>query len=530
MDIDIPLLDDSVVQLPSDIRQDIAEEGKSNLFVFARICGFYDLTERCHGPVCVFWDHNAKRFKLILMPRDHLKTSLITIAGDLQLVVQNPEHRILILNETATNAAHMMRGIRQIAEGNRVFRSLYPHIVPRDVRSVRWNDSELDFARQGHYPEPTITAMGITSAVVSRHYTHITVDDVVSEEAVKSELVMQDTLNRMSGFLNLLVNPSKDTITWVGTRWALHDPYSHVMKTYGDRLGRLIRAVIEEDEIIWPERFTPDDLALMRADMGEYKFSCLMMNNPRNEDVQDLNISDLRSWGWVPGRQGERLSLFDADGQTVLDTWDIDDLAITVAVDLAPAETINSDRNAVSCVGVSPKRQVVVLDAFARRCTPDVVMEHLFDLKQRFAPRAFGIEDINYQKALKWILRTKAQERGLYLNIVPVKPGGRGKPHVRGLQPIMAAHRLFIDPSMHLLRNEMSEFPLGKHDDCVDALALQLQLMRGVMSPEARERNAQRRTAAIRRILGPRIDEDKVDADLFEPRKHTYVTREYVIK
>lgn len=532
IDQDLPHLDDSIIQLPKDVREDLAYEAMGNLFVFAQVCGFHDLHIGCHGPVCVFHDHNPKKFKLILMPRDCLKTSLIGIAGNLKRVAANSESRILIINETAGNAAHMMRGIRQIVEGNRVFRSLFSSMIPQDTKRIRWNDSELDFPRQGHYPEPTITAMGIDSAVTSRHYTHINPDDLISQEAIKSPLVMNNVIQRMSGFLNLLVDESS-TITWVGTRWALFDVYVRIQQVYGTQLALLIRSIIEDGEIIWPynpvthKGFTPERLALLRAEMGEYLYSCNMMNSPRNEELQDLNVDDLMWYRW----RGERtVELMAEDGQTVIDSWDLIDLDITTTVDLAPSETIKADRNAISTVGVSPKRQVIVLDAWAERGDPDKVIEHLFWLKERFAPRAFGIEDVGYQKALKWVVRTKAKEREVYLNVVPVKPGGRGKPHVRGLQPIMAARRMFMDPAMHLLRNEMADFPLGRNDDAVDALALQLQLLRGAMSPQERQRNEERRKDAMRKLLGPQGVEDKVDEELFEPKpRRSGLTREYTI-
>jgi hypothetical protein len=223
---DIPFLDESIVKLPSDIREDLAEQGRNSLFFFNRaVMGFHDLTESCHGPLCEFADQNEKQFKLMLMPRDHLKTSCISIGGTTQRVVKNSEARQLLANESATNAERFLRAIRQQAEGNRIFRALYSDVIPKDIRKVRWNDSELEFNREGHYPEPSIDSIGMTGAVTSRHYTHITYDDPISEEAVKSEKVMKDTINRMSSALSLLADPGKDTIWLVGTRWALWDVY-----------------------------------------------------------------------------------------------------------------------------------------------------------------------------------------------------------------------------------------------------------------------------------------------------------------
>ncbi len=500
---DIPHLDDTIVKLPSDIREDLAERGKRDLMFFDKgILGFKDMTVNCHGPMCVFADQNPKQFKLFLVPRDHLKTTTFTIGGTMQRVVRDPESRNLIANESATNAERMLRAIRQQAEGNRVFRALYSDIIPKDIRKVRWNDSELDFNREGHYPEPSIDSIGMTGAVTSRHYTHITYDDPISEEAVKSEKVMQDTINRMSTALDLLTDPSMDTVWLVGTRWALHDVYSVWMNIFGESLGRFIRSAIEDGEPIWPERFTLEALAIKRQIHGEYKFSCLMMNNPRNEELQDLNINDLRFWHWADDETV--VVLMNGKGEE-LRRVPLSKLDVTVAVDLAPAEKITSDRNALTTVGITPWNEVIILDVWAKRCTPLAVIERLFELKQRFAPRAIGIEDVAYQKAFKYFLKQECERRGVYMNIVPLKATGKKEVRIRGLQPILATGRIYAHPTQHLLRNEMADFPLGEHDDTVDSLAMHLQMFRGQMSPERWDKYKKAESDLIRRLRRPKI-------------------------
>lgn len=483
MATDIPHLDNSIVQLPSDMREALADRGRRDLYFFNKaVLGHHDLTESCHGPYCAFADLNVKQFKLFLAPRDHLKSSALTIAGTMQKITCNAENRILLGNESGTNASRFLRSIRQHAEGNRVFRALYSDIIPKDTRKVRWNDSELDFNRQGHYPEPTIDSIGMTGAFTSRHYTHITWDDPISEEAVKSELVMKDAMNRMSGSLALLTDPSKDTIWLIGTRWALFDVYSKWMGDFGDKLGIIARGAIEYGQPIWPERFSLETLALKRKMMGEYKFSCLMMNNPRNSEIQDLNVDFIQDWRWADDE--EHLLLYDKDGQVVRKVA-FGELDITCTVDPAPAEKISDDRNAVTVVGVTPWNEAIVLEAWASRCTPIQLIEKLFSVKNRWRPRVFGIEGVAYQKVLKYFLKQEADRRGTYFNIRELKPGKQSKEYrIRGLQPVMASGRLFLLPTMHELKNEMSSFPLGEHDDLVDSLSMHLQLFRGQMSPE----------------------------------------------
>jgi predicted phage terminase large subunit-like protein len=302
---------------------------------------------------------------------------------------------------------------------------------------------------------------------------------------------MKDAIERTKGATALLTKPDHDTIDWIGTRWALHDIYSWLQGAYGDSLGLLQLPVIDSDgKMLFPELISPETLALKRQIMGPYRFSCLMMNNPRNVEVQDLNTHDLCYWEWVNGNPDtDVVILYGRDG-TEIDTWHIDQLDITTTVDLAPAETLNADRNAVVTVGVSPKGQAVVLDAWGSRCKAFDVVQKLFDLQRRYQPRLFGVENVAYQAAFKHFVEQKGLDEGVYLRVVPVKAPGGKKSHVRGIQPVMAVGRLFVHAQQHLLINEMNDYPLGEHDDVVDALALQLQVWTGVLSPASRKASA----------------------------------------
>lgn len=496
---DLPNQDPEIQKIDGDTLSDIAMSVSASTFSFAQFIGFKDLTESCHGPLCVFLDDNPKQFKMMLMPRDHYKSSVVTISGNLRLAVRDTNHRILIANESATNAERFLRSIREICESHRAFRTIFSHVIPKDTRKVRWNDKELQFNRTSTQPEPTFDTIGMTGAFTSRHYTHMCFDDLISEEAVKSPKVMQDTINRMSAILALLEKPKIHTFWVVGTRWALHDIYSHTLKMYGDTMALFARGAIEDGQPIFPELMSLELLALKRKIQGEYKFSCLMMNNPRNEELQDLNVDKIRYWRWVDHDQ-THVELLKPDG-TVHRRIAVDELDITVTVDLAPAEKMTSDRNSVTTVGITPWDEVVILDQWARRCSPLDVIEHLFWLEKRFHPNRYGIEGVAYQKAFKYFLRQEAERRGLWLSIVELKAIGKKELRIKGLQPLLALERIYAHPSHQMLISEMSDFPLGEHDDNVDSLSMQLQMWPGRLSPEALEKIETTRDQIVKRML-----------------------------
>lgn len=489
-DQDIPNIDKDISLLPADIRQDLAESGRRNLYFFAKgVLGFRDMSESCHKPFCEFLDHNPSRFKLILMPRGHFKTSVATISRVMQKVVTNPNRRILLANETSTNAERFLSAIRQQAESNKVFRALYSDVIPKDFRKVpAWNNKELYFVRDWRGPEPTVDTIGMTGTMTSRHFTDITVDDPISEEAAKSPSVMQDVITRVDKMFSLMVKPEEDLFELTGTRWALHDVYSYFLGKLGHRFAVFARGAIKDGQPIFPELITLDTLADIRSTIGEYMFSCLYMNNPRDVANQDFNVDDLKFWRWSADE--EHVVLYARDG-TIEEIVPTSLLDVTTSVDLAVSETITSDRNAIVTVGTTPQGKAIVLEAWAKRCTPLEVIEHLLWLKKRYHPRQFGIEGVAYQKAFKYFLKAECERRQEYMTIVELKaiPSRRGTGNntkamrIRGLQPVAATGRLYVLPTQHDLRSEMADFPLGEHDDVLDALAHQLTMWQGVLNP-----------------------------------------------
>ena len=517
MDKDIPYIDEDLARVPEDIRRDLAEQGRNDLYFFAKgILGYKDMTMKCHGPTCAFLDNNPAQFKLLLKPRGHYKTSVATIARPLQKVCRNPEVRLLIANETATNAERFLSAIKQHCEGNKRFRALYSSVIPTDVKKVRWSSKELEFVRQGAYPEPTIDTVGMTGAWTSRHFDHMTFDDIISEEAAKSEKVMFDVINRISKLFSLMVNPEVGTFDLVGTRWAFWDVYSYMIKWLGPKMAKLIRAAIEDGEPIFPEKFSLETLAEIRNSphMGEYMFSCQYMNNPRNPELQDFNINDLRFYRW--SSSGEDIVLYNPEGE-IRAIVPVDALDITVTVDPAAAERITSDRNGITVTGVTPEGDVIVLHAVGIRCSPVEVINHLIKLQERYSPRVFGIEAVTYQATLKYHLTAECERRGVYINVVDIPTPIIKKPaRIRGLQPIVATGHMYIDPAMHMLRNEFSEFPLGEHDDVIDSLAMHQSLWRGLMSSQRWNKYKESEARLLARIDGYGLRPDSFDEDFDE--------------
>ena len=153
----------------------------SAYFMGKVVIGFQDLDPNCHG-LMSRWIERPTTRKLGLAPRAHLKSSLWTISDTLRLICQNPNRRILLINEVELNAVHWLAKIASVVERRPLFRWLFPEVIPLPG-TTRWSATELEFERSEWFPECTIEAIGVGGASTSRHYTQIKEDDLVGPRA-----------------------------------------------------------------------------------------------------------------------------------------------------------------------------------------------------------------------------------------------------------------------------------------------------------------------------------------------------------
>src|SRR4029077_2126683 len=120
-------------EMPADrseaVRLSLRRQAQHSTDIMGKgIVGFHDLVPTIHGDMCR-WIEGPPRRKLGLGPRDHLKTSIWTIADTVRRIAHNPNIRLLIANETATNSAHFLRRIQAVFERSQLFRWLFPEVI-----------------------------------------------------------------------------------------------------------------------------------------------------------------------------------------------------------------------------------------------------------------------------------------------------------------------------------------------------------------------------------------------------------------
>lgn len=481
-------------------RQEYRKKCRESLYFLCKaVLGFRDFNSSVHLRASKFIQHQEAKRKLFMLPRSFFKSYLATIGYPIWLLIQEkdvpngfygPEERILIANATFENAAHFKGKIDSVFERNTTFQWLFPELIPDfSSKSLVWNKSESTIARPTDYPEPTLTAAGVGAALVSRHFTRIILDDLINEQHTESPELMRKAIAWYSLTESLLVETKRNEQLVIGTRWAYNDLYSHIEETEGEYdvnerplgFAKHIRSAVENDKPIFPERFDFKELSRLKQKYGEYMYSCLYMNNPRGEGINDFSGDWLRYYTF-----DDRGRIVRDDG-TVIDVNDLDRFSIC---DIATSVRKDADFSATVVFGISEFRDIFVLDAWHGKATTKNVADAFLKYATKWHCRTLYYEDSAAQRLIEYALTERIRQTGQYVRLDVVKPV-RGKvkeERIRQVSRFFQTKRVHVRHSMQALIQEYLDFPLGKHDDLLDCVGYLPQAAR-FQYPEEDERD-----------------------------------------
>jgi predicted phage terminase large subunit-like protein len=429
-----------------------------------------------HKDLCKFIQHGKTKKKLVLMPRGHLKTSLVTIGYTLQRIAKNPNIRVLLSNATGAMAQAFLGQIKRHLKYNETFIDMFGDLSDG---AEKWRDDMITFKKgKDSYKtkEANVIAYGAGGNLVSQHYDLIIHDDLHNRENIstkdqidKVKLAYVDTLD--------LLEPGGELIV-LGTRWHYDDLYGWLMdkenpgsrgfsvffqkaiknaKIVKDPTGGYI---VEDGEILWPEKYNKKHLNQLLNDKGLYEWNCQYQNNP----IDDENAVFQRSWfkEYEPTElKGRRM------------------VRIT-AIDPAISLKERADYTAIVTVGVDQFENIYILEVKRGRYSEKRLADELFNTAARHKPALIVLETVAFQKVLQHFIESEMKKRNLSLPIEEVVPesGESKEKRIRSLQPYYMRGNIYHSQhvaNIDYVEDELLRFPKGKNDDTIDALAYAVQ-------------------------------------------------------
>ena len=459
----------------------IKEKAAKSLFLLNRYvlkvekgdAGFVKLG-KFHKELCNFIQDRADKKKLVLIPRGHLKTKLVTNAYPILKMIQNPKSRTLIYSATWQTAVDIQQGIQKTIQTSEKLQEIWGDIF---ANPAEWSQDRTRLA-QNDKREPTITAAGIDNNLVGGHYDLIIMDDVVNRDNIATQEQIQKVIQRYKDSLDLL-EPNGELIV-IGTRWHDSDLYGWIMdrsnsiwQNYEVMVKKAYEGNIEGDDFIplWPDKFSREELKRRLAEEGWYHFSAQYLNNP------------------VP----EEDATFKRDSFRYYEEWDVRGRNLNKFVLIDPALTASkeSDYTAIVVIGVDEWSQIYILDIFRKKVLPNELIDLVFFVREKWQVYDIAIETNAFQKILAYSLRDDPRFKKRPFHITELRTNDRDKEQrIRGLQPMYDNAKIFHNknlPNNIYLEDELIRFPRSQHDDIIDALAYSLDVIYPAKQPSTRK-------------------------------------------
>ncbi len=144
--------------------------------------------------------------------------------------------------------------------------------------------------------------------------------------------------------------------------------------------------------------------------------------------------------------------------------------------DLAVGQQDRNDWTVGVVFGVDPENTIYIIDVLRQRIAPDDLVDLMIDTHLEHRTELDGVEKGHIQMSIGPFFETRLVERRVYdMVLTPMPTGNRDKiARARSIQGRMRQGKVLFDRNaawFDQLRQEMLDFPAGKHDDVVDAMA-----------------------------------------------------------
>ncbi len=420
---------------------EIRLRAEEDLEFFITLVAPQQVLGNCHREVCEWWTReDAKKFQLVLFPRDHGKSRLVAYRAAWTLA-KDPTLRILYISATANLAEKQLGFIKGILSSE-IFRRYWPdHIHKEEGKRARWSNSEIMLdhpdRKRENVRDPSIFTGGLTTSLTGLHCDVAILDDVVvAENALTAE-----GRDKVSSQYSLLASiEGAEAQEWVvGTRYHGSDLYQSLMEmretlydsegniTGEDEIYEIFERPVEDmgdgtGQFLWPRQQRKDgkyfgfNQQILSQKRGKYldkaQFRAQYYNDPRDPDNVPVKREQIQYY--------ERKFLTFDNGYL---TYKGSRLNVFAAIDFAFSLRSAADYTALVTVGVDSENNVYVLDI--DRFKTDRISEyfdHIMDAQNKWQFRKMRAEVTVAQVAIVKQLKDLIRQHGLSLSIDEYRP------------------------------------------------------------------------------------------------------------
>lgn len=402
-----------------------------------------------------------------LAPRGHGKSTIGDVDFCITKLLRNPDIRIMIGSKTQTQASAFLKEIRTHFEQNvnliRIFGDW------KKSRDNVWNDKEFTVNRRTVIKkEATVSALGASGAVVSKHFDIIIGDDLVGFENARTEAQRKVLKEWFYSSLYPTLEPDGE-IHILGTRYSPMDLYEDLIKSknYKINVQQAITIKDGQEYSLWESKFSLEKLRSIREEAGLIIFNMQYQNNTelaKGKIFKYKYFKHFEEYDIDYDLNRVRVKVLDSQG---VPYWI--PVRIYMGADLAISEdeTSNNDYFVLTVIGVDKNKNVYVLDYLKERLTFNAQLNAILDYGKNKFPMVerIGVETVQYQKSLAQEIRR--------LSLLPVVNIQTSKDKVtRAMRrsALFENGKVWFRIGMDDLEECLLLFPEVDHDDLFDGL------------------------------------------------------------
>ena len=425
--------------------------------------------------------------RIYLCHRVFYKSTIVSKVNTLQLLLNFPNIRIVLLHNKQDNASAILKTVRNYFLTTQVG-ALFPEYIPK---GKEWGNNsgfsvaaKTDFARD----EDNLEAIGIGTEIIGRHWDVAKKDDIVTDDSVNTEEQIKKVHEYDDRFdLGHFADPRCKVQDYSGTRYHFADRYSKLLES-----PNIKKVVIPLEDgkgnPTHPDRFTREDVQAIKSEKNPWDYNCQMLLKPEDPARMQFKKEMIQYFVEIP--KGCNFYLL---------------------IDPASARKKKSDYTVMLVVGVARRgneKVKFIVDGVRDRIDPNQRIKEAVELCRKWEVKGIGWEAIGFQETDCFNFEEERRKWGLRVTVEEIKSHEAAKEdRVRGLVPEYAngewrwpvkgavvKNSKFDGRNYDLteaLEYELLKFPLAEHDDLMDAQTFLNRL--NIVFGEVKEENPEPR-------------------------------------
>ena len=398
----------------------------------------------------------------IAAPRGHAKSTAITHAYILSMMLYRVKSFCLLVSDTEGQAIEFLSDIKAELEDNETLKQAFG--VKKLLKATETN--VICLLNDGH--KFRIQAKGSEQKVRGLKWAGKRPDLIVGDDLENDEIVMNP--ERREKFRRWVMNaliPCGSDSCWVRIVGTVLHLDSMLQRLLDDPTWKTLFYEAEDgnfQNILWPEQYPEERL---RAIYASYKAQNDTEGYSQEYRNRPVAIEDAFF-------NADYFIDFERDGDTPL----LPNLEYFAAADFAISEKEKADSTALVVGGMSPDGILYVVDVKHGRWDADTIIEELLALQKAWNINTWTFETAKIDKALGPFLNRAMQRSGTYLNIHKETPTQSKTMRASSIRAMHKSRSVRYDKEASWYKDFNEELsmvsasgPRGKHDDMFDAFA-----------------------------------------------------------